>query len=278
MKLAFIVPIPNLNLIEQQEVHLILPHLLDVREDRLGDCYATFCAERASRGQYLILDNGADEFSRPRHTFQGLLDIAASVRAHEVVLPDVQQDAVATVELTRRACAWLVTDAGRTAYAQAQRPRLMFVPQGANFTDWCWAYNELKAVVSRTTAALEGGRPVVGIAKNYDARFDEGLTPCLRYIIGESSDPAPIEIHLLGSPKRLQSFAEIARSYGDRIRSLDTARPLVYAKARCPPHVQGEQQPYPGRDDRFFLDRVDEEFARTCMESFTFMATGHTIT
>lgn len=244
MDISHIAPIPSLGLTLGCKCHLMLPHLLrpETHGERACQQYMKFMVEERFRNKYLIMDNGADEFGASV-PFEQLWNAARALGAHEVVLPDVQHDAEATITATQQACAWLLTTAGRTAFAQLDRPRLMIVPQGRSYAEWTWALDALWHMVNHTTAILDGLPPVVGIAKNYGDVI--GTHRLLSYV------PPGYDIHLLGSPKRVEVLRECVRDF--RIRSMDTARAMVFAQL-------GREwgSIYPGRPERYFTEPIED--------------------
>lgn len=244
MKVALIPPGPDLQRFATTGTHLILAQELD--EVEYHDFYK-YC------GGYRILDNGADEreYGLPVST---LLDLAQGINlVNEIVLPDVQQDGDATFEATREAMTWLVRG-GRDAYADAQFPQLMIVPQGKDRDEWRTCLARLLELRVGQRNVWGHSTPVIGIAKNHDALCEGGI---LR-LCGDV--PPDFTIHLLGWPRDLIAVSDIALEHRN-VRSIDTARPFVYAKhGILLDHTDGEVPKYPGRDDDYFYEAIPADY------------------
>lgn len=246
MRLALICPIPDLELFAvRSRIHLVLPEYLT---DKV---YFNFYKHRREIGDYLILDNGAHEHDGPL-PMSDLVMWANELRANEIVLPDVQRDTKATVRATRAALDWL--DVSRPAFEEAGSPVMMIVPQGKTMQEWTscrWAM--LKAVHE-----FMGGRkyPVIGIAKHHEDLIIGGVR---RLVADTCSWHSRASIHMLGWPRDLNSIAFTELDY-PMIRSIDTARPLVFAKEQMSPASEHLPDPnsrkYPSRDSEFFTDAI----------------------
>lgn len=258
MKVAIISPIPNLtSYAGESDVHLTLvQHMASHR-------YREYYLDR-SMHDYVIIDNGADELKTGldvRH----VLHWAQTIRAQEIVLPDVQQSKDETYEATWEACRWLITPEGREAYARANTPRLMIVPQGRNLDEWLLCLDALLNMRVYQGIVWNGDwPPVIGIAKNHDALIPGGI-PELLDAFGDRWGPR-WDLHMLGWPKRLAAVEEALQVY-PRLRSIDTARPLVYARAGIE-IVPGDPAPaYPGRDHMFIDVAIPSEYHRLALSN-----------
>lgn len=247
MKIAYIAPIPELEYTTRSDLHLVLPHVF---KEPFGHRYKEHYRLCRSQGDYLILDNGADEFGKATVRLPAILGHARQMRAQEVVLPDVQQDGEATAAAVETACEWLVTDAGKSAYQAAERPRFMLVPQGRSYDEWFDCFTRIYIATSGALSAI-GVEPdrqllVVGVAKNHDNKVLGGVTR-LVYTLQHLN----VDIHLLGWPKNSASMRSVVDL--DCVRSVDTARPFVYAMhgSTCA-NINGHPNPYPGRGENYF--------------------------
>lgn len=240
MKVALIPPIPDLRrFASESSVHLLLAQLCHI------DPYREYYKERSIDGDYLILDNGADEIGQGMRV-ETLLSIARYVGAQEVVLPDVQQDGAATYAATREACEWLITPEGREAYADAGHPRLMIVPQGRTRDEWLDCFEAMWNMhIYSGRVWNENYEPVVGLAKNHEALIDGGLVALMAEL-----DPT-IDVHLLGWPRRLEAIPDLLVQF-PRIRSIDTARAFVYGRAGISVIPYDEAPTYPERSEDYF--------------------------
>jgi hypothetical protein len=252
MKIAYIAPISELEYTNRSDLHLVLPHLFS---EPFGARYRQHYRRRRSQGDYLILDNGADEFGSATIRLPALLGHARRMRAQEVVLPDVQQDGRATVNAVQEACEWLLTEAGRSAYRSAERPRLMIVPQGKSYDEWVDCFSSIFELTLGTVARIDPDSEyetekdpiVVGVAKNHDKLVLGGVVRLVHTI----KSNLKTDIHMLGWPRSPSSMTQIVRM--DCVRSVDTARPFVYAMNRqTVTSVHGRHRPYPGRMDNYF--------------------------
>jgi hypothetical protein len=252
MKIAIITPIPDLDryATEGSGIHLVLAHLL-------GDpAYYEFYKERRAAGDYLILDNGAHEHARPLKMPE-LLARAERLGAHEVVLPDVQTDSVATLHELMDALYYLRFEHGRVL------PKFMLVPQGSSFKTWLWSLRASWEAMSRN----EFDRPVVGIAKHHNDLVEGGVATFAE----AAREEGFTEIHLLGWPDVVESLGA-ARQRCPWIRSIDSAKPLTYAREGI--HVvmattHGDLH----RADDFFTTQIPIEHERVARANIEYMRT-----
>lgn len=225
MRAILIPPIPELHWAVGQDMHLLLPHLLNTPR------YREFYIERRQLRDYLILDNGADEFGASIN-FEALLGLSASIGAAEIVLPDVQYDAQETVNRTAQALSWLLTDEGTHAWVTAGTPRFMLVPQGITYDGWEWCFRMLEAhsrdFLSRTPVEPPSNPFILGIPKNMDALIHGGTMRLLNRVASPQWEG---RVHLLGWPKRLMTLEEVATRHRLLVRSVDSARPFACAAA-----------------------------------------------
>lgn len=227
-------------------------HLVLAQECHDGN-YFSYYRNRRKNGDYLILDNGADELEAGLG-LSSTLEVGAALRAQEVVLPDVQWDGEQTLENSLRALAWLRTPVGKMAYRKAGRPRLMVVPQGGTNEEWGQIAERLINATRSVMREIDGPSLVVGVAKQYDA-LEGGRSWCcglLRPYLMPAED-----VHLLGWAHRLNDPLDV-RFQHPWVRSIDTAKPLVYAMAGVKADFRANT-PYPLRPDNFF----EAEFPQT---------------
>lgn len=228
---------------EHADHHLLLAHLLDMPE------YVEFYRERARRGDYIILDNGAKELGAGL-SMAKILAGAELVGAKEVVLTDVRYKGAQTVRSAQEQLSWMMTLKGRIAYDNAGCPKLMVVPQGTNPTQWYDCLRALLELVGDVLAVVEDmPDPCVAYAYHYDHLFRGGL-PAL-FDFGRPAE----DIHLLGWTRRLETLEFLAEKC-DYIRSVDSGKPFSYAKAGTP-CLPGSKNP--GRDNNFFTEAVPYE-------------------
>ncbi len=170
--------------------------------------YQTFYQRMVDDGNYVILDNGA--FEGNVVTMEELQLTAALIRAHEVVVPDVQRDASRTLDLYRE----YIRSPMVFQYMH------MVVLQGKNVTEMLTMYRELLEIWKHNHRV--GKRAILGIPKWLGARRHE----VVRAVLMLPSPPKPT-IHLLGyaHPNDLYFPKHLARS----IRSMDTSMPAAAA-------------------------------------------------
>lgn len=256
MKLALITPIPELDRFATlSKVHLVLPEHFD------DDRYLQFYKYRRSVGDYVIMDNGAHEHAGPLPISE-LMMRAVELGPNEIVLPDVQRDAQATLAATSSALEWLTRNT--KAYDAAGRPRLHIVPQGTSMDEWSGCRDALFHLTRNFLAGTSGvvplpRYPIVGIAKHHEDLITGGIT---RLVASCRVHPEinKSQIHLLGWPRRLYAVKEVQQMYPE-VRSVDTARPFTFAKMEVP--VDRPPDPksarYPERDVEYFTDAIPED-------------------
>lgn len=254
--------------------HLCLNHLLS-QNFEMADEYHSYYLERREAGDYIIMDNGADEHSRGA-SLKHVLAAAMQVKAQEIVLPDVQLNSSMTLELTLHALQWLETYEGRVLYNKAGRPRIQVVPQGQTFASWIDCAEILIEEARRVMDKIDGPSIVVAAAKQYHSLFQAGgrggrirqvewLYQCLHQYE---------DVHLLGYPRNAYDVGDIERATPGFVRSVDSAKPAVYAlngiKVSSPSRVL---EAYPLRPDKFFTITAGEK-QETLMEYNIWRFTG----
>lgn len=250
MQVGLIPPIPNLEMIPETGLHLLLSHLLE------HDHYKEFYQWRRAEGDYLILDNSAHEFGAAQG-HELLLANAKELDAQEVVMPDVLFDRRGTLERTKRMLKWITSREGWEYYQDCGMPRFMLVPQGEDRADWVQCLNGLLKLWDNYTYLAPMGieEPVIGISKDYD-----GWRGGLNYLIGHYVAPLRVErnfdVHCLGWPNNLWSLAHVCRNF-PWVRSTDSAKPFVYAKNGILLEPGGDIPKYPRRDDNYFTERLE---------------------
>jgi hypothetical protein len=241
MKAALIPPIPLLHIYGHGDFHLLLSHLMsDAR-------YFNHYADQRKKGSYLVLDNSAHEF-RKGETAGSLREQAVSIRAQEVVVPDVLFDAAGTVESATCALeTWFETTDSQMARLN---PALMYVPQAHNQTEWTTCLMDLvsmhKYIVQRRDIRSDF---VIGISKDYET-WPDGIPGLLR-IAHEVVRSHKAKVHLLGWGRKLWDLGVLAREYS-WVRSTDSAKPFVYAAKGITLEPWKEIPKYPGRSGNYF--------------------------
>jgi hypothetical protein len=264
VKIALIPPIPDLGTFKSTGIHLLLSHLLE------DDRYKKYYSFRRGEGDYLILDNSAHEFGVGNKAEQ-LLAQAKELRAQEVVAPDILFDANGTVEATRAMLVYI--EKHWDVYEEAGSPGLMLVPQGGNRTEWVKCLNNLL----RTWDYIVGHRlmkpPVIGVSKDYDVFVKGGITTLIKEYLNIRT--LGLEVHCLGWPSNLWSLAEVQKEC-PWVRSTDSAKPTVYARAGILLEPGGVVPDYPRRPPDYFevpLDSRQREIAVRNIRVFDAAAT-----
>lgn len=252
MKASVLPPIPNLDLAEGRDFHLTLAHLCEY------DRYVEFYRNEREKGSYIILDNGAHEFQSgegPNH----LLEKAQKIRANEIVCPDFLFDADQTVSLAEKALPIFASEMGmRTLYytgARVQVYRIMLVPQGKTYLSWRRCLHHLLELYYRQAFILP---PVIGLSKDYEM-WDGGLHKLLTVDILPLVRELSLDLHLLGWGRDMKALPVIARDYGSWIRSVDSAKPMVYAMSGVGIIDLFQAPEYPKRPEGYFQRALTPE-------------------
>lgn len=251
MKSIVIAPTAHLevSLWGDQKMHLVLAHLLK------NPVYAEFYRNRRRWGDYLILDNSAHEMGRGQDIL-GLLKLGERLHAQEIVLPDVLFDASGTIQATSDALMTLVSLGIDAIY----QPRWMLVPQGETPIDYSVCLDTLlwKYEIVMQNFPNYFTPPVLGISKDYATTFGQPyFRSIIETVIEYKRTRIPgMSIHLLGWPKPIWDMSDIAREFGDDIRSTDSARVSTFAYHRML-LIPGEDVEYPGRPDDLFSTTFD---------------------
>jgi len=245
-------------------------HLILSREVYASPFYMLHYKAEVDNGAYVILDNSAHETGRG-DPGDVLLQQALLIGAQEIVLPDVLFDARETYRLSRQALRVLAECARQWTHDTLS---VMIVPQAAAVSEWMELLVELvelyAELMSRHPRALP--QPVLGISKDYFSAWDGGI----RRLI-DAGLSLNLDIHLLGWWwKGWEELGQIAREYGTSIRSIDSAKPLVYA-LRGIKLIPGEPLPYVKRPRDFFSRKLTPEqipIATHNVEVFNRLARG----
>jgi ribosomal protein L17 len=261
MKLALIPPIPYVWYAQYSDTHLLLSHLMDNTDH--GRAYTRSYAGLPDQ-HYKILDNAAHELQRGEGITATLRKAQLLKRKiHEIVVPDVQQNGTLTAAYAEGAAKRLIADEEtRELYEEVGQPRLMYVPQGTTFHEWGTCYRALIGVHAQLLSeGVTDEEPVIGLAKKHSQYFP------MKHLL-QFTEHRGMEVHMLGWPG-IDEFLD-ARSC-DHVRSMDTARPFVYAIAgvRLRATMEGVHRPveYFQRAwdlDRGILRENIEVLMRTC--------------
>lgn len=255
MKLALIPPAANFHYALRSNIHLLLTPIMEDPEIGLG--YKSRYGMLNREQHYKILDNGAHEEAEGDGIGHTLRAARALGGVSEVVMPDIQQEAELTIDATRAAVDWLLSDEGIDEYTYGCGPMLHYVPQGHSLTEWTAC---LKAMLEQHERLLHVGlfpkAPVIGIAKKHALIRSDFHAEACRFIQIHSDNKCPI--HFMGwpiganIPKLLDLFPEV--------RSVDTAKPFTLAMEGIDATLP-TWKPLGGRPSKYFHRdiRTDEE-------------------
>lgn len=256
MKTAIISPIPCLKQYATQGdgYHLILASLVQKSRE-----YRDFYADRRQQGDFVILDNDAHE-SGVGQSANSLVALVHDLHPSEIVLPDRLFMGDDTIENSKATMNLLLRECGN------DMPRTMGVPQGRTFEEWFDCARDL----------LKLGVDTIGISKDYEVW--PGSLPMLIKVVGSLvytyAAHMPIQIHMLGWARNLQSLYSVATTDFDttsiQLRGVDSAKPLVYARAGVRLDLANPILPsYPQRPHDFFTsDGIYHDLAMENIHAF----------
>lgn len=206
MQVAIIAPIPLLyKYAIRSKYHMALAHLVLENLD-----YANFYRERSAAGEYVILDNSIIELGEAV-SIDIILEAAARIKAHEIILPDVYRDGMGTLNAI-----------DRVFHHDAEKLKgykLMAVPQGKTMSDWLYCYKK----ILRNFPQID----VIGIPKSTSMFEDDtiGRDNLVQHLYSHGFVKYDKEYHLLGVHN---NPAEILVSSRHKwIRGVDTCLPVL---------------------------------------------------
>lgn len=202
-------------------------------------------------GNKIILDNGAYELGRSV-PFEELWELATSLTypAQELVAPDVLKDGMQTLNLARTTLEFVL----KQPITALPFKSLMFVPQGRDTAEWEACFFSLMRLFAEQTSLPF--TLTIGIPK-HAASFSYGRSQLLRIAIRfRRVAKHPYALHLLGIGEGRAELRALATAYRKHVRTIDSARPAVYAhhNIRIEPGMSHE---YPGRKSDFFEAEFD---------------------
>lgn len=163
----------------------------------------------ASRGDYIILDNGAAEGQAAPD--KQIIDAAKVLRAQEVVAPDVIRDSQATVSRTKTFCSKFESDLVGT--------KVMAVVQGNKLASFRTCVDNLARISKVKIIGIP--RHAIDTLDSKAARID------LANWIMEAY-PLRFGIHLLGTNPKWLHEIKAAVNYSPHVRSVDSSLPFNY--------------------------------------------------
>ena len=221
----------------------MLSHLLEDPD------YANFY--RAESGtSFIILDNSAHERTTG-NPVKELVAQAREIQASEIVIPDKLFDGKATLIQARDSFHWLA-NAKSKSYMSSDW-RWMVVPQGQTWEEYEWCFRQLLKLCRAWENQLGHcwGGWTIGVSKDYEM-FEGGLYRIVSELLEplHTNDPS-IQFHLLGWGRDLWALGEIAQDF-DWVRSVDSAKPYVYAAAGVALYPLANYPAYPKRQPNYF--------------------------
>ncbi len=250
MKAALIPPISQLHTFGVSgKFHLLLSHLLQDVD------YTRHYTYQREKGAYLILDNSAHEHGKGDDP-EALLYNAAALRAQEMVVPDVLEDADGTVESALNALEYWFEK--KDKMIRELNPALMYVPQAKNIDQWVWCFGNLVRMHQYVTGRQKYRTDlIIGVSKDYEVWHDEGLMPILDFL-SMIRNHLKFQVHLLGWGRELWNLEKYAKEF-PWIRSTDSAKPFVYGLAGIKLDAHEVIPEYPKRPDNYFRKRMNDE-------------------
>lgn len=211
MKLAHIVPVGSLEILDQNQYLMCLAHL--VKEN---DEYAQYYKNAASDpGRFVLMDNGAAENSQLSN--KALYECYELIQPDELVLPDVLCDAENTIVQMRKALAYF--DKKHVSC------RYMAVPQGKTLEEWTKCADTMLRTKKINT---------IGVSKFLQMQIGDigvriAALKSLTQLI-KKHRRYDIEVHLLGCSERPWVIAK-ARRDCLFVRGCDSAYGYLCAQA-----------------------------------------------
>jgi len=194
------------------DYHLILAQEVLAHED-----YAAFYRACSRRGDYVILDNGAAESETI--TGDSLRSAYDLVRPAEIIAPDALNNRVTTRELAR-----IFFEHEWVKEARKRGLKVMVVPQGNSWADWCDSLLELYIHEP----------DCIGLSK-FDCEFipdvgSSGRWSAVHKVVEMSLHAYLAEVHLLGLFGSPMELALVPSLYKGRfVRGADSTLPIAAA-------------------------------------------------
>jgi len=213
MDIATIVPIPHLDLVEDDHYHLVITKLMLTKLP-----YYDFYEKRAHEGKFIIVDNGAAEGESA--TIEDVCTVAEALVKHsdsrkcvEIQLPDYFFDKDKTLEKSLEGLE-VVKDRGWEGSIQG-------VPQGRNFREWVECAEEMLKWKEITC---------IGIPKNLVHTGGAlGRLRAIRWMM-DSGAVDKVAIHLLGCWTDPREVGMIYNTVGKYVRGVDSGIATIYAQ------------------------------------------------
>lgn len=219
MRVATIVPVEHVDLVEGDAYKMALAHLAD------RPAYAeAYTRRQGVDSTHVILDNGVIETGEPVY-HAGLLDVAERLRVTEVVVPDDPRSAMKTLALAREFMIEVVYRYADPVERTLEGPRRMIVPHGKTLDEWVMCFHHLTQVVDPHT---------VGISKleRHSHRLVMVEAVVMANGIRAEWGYRPLSIHLLGMEETFAEWsAPRARAAARQVRGIDSGLASFYTAA-----------------------------------------------
>jgi hypothetical protein len=242
--------------------------------------YKRFYATQSLEGAYLILDNSAHE-RQFGEAASILLSQAEELGVSEIVCPDHLFDSDDTIRRTKEALQFFVTNEKRLRQ-MTPIPRMMLVAQGNSLLEYSLCLQGLVKeflAAQKKTAFPLNFLPTIGVSKDYEL-WEGGMHRLLEKTIFPIVETLPdVQIHLLGWGRDLWALRQIVNDFGDRIRSIDSAKPMVYGQAHILLDPAKPVPAYPKRSKYYFITELSKEqlvIVRKNIEVFDAVVSGGT--
>lgn len=233
------IPIPPMSL----QNRFIRPYLFGLAHLLDNQSYGDFFFNRAE-SSYTILDNACYELKQPLE-IDRLVALAVMHRFHELILPDQLWHDKETLLLTVKA---MVTIKERYPEFAASNTRFMLVPQGRS--PYLWGI--CGRMLLEQHELIFGNRPVtIGVPK-VTSQFVGGRQNLIDRHLMRMQEDFDFDIHFLGISENFAELKWLSYHYGAYIRTIDSARPFVFAYAGFGLSPLNEPEKYPGRPEGYF--------------------------
>ena len=232
------IPIPPISLQEK----FMRPSLFALAHLLRNNSYASFFREVAPT-TFCILDNGMYEEQPIK--IQTLVQLALDYSFAEIALPDVLRNDVDTLLLTQDALQYILRNHPRLYNSDT---RFMLIPQGKTPLQWAICFEML---IEEHELRFPRRPFTIGVPKVTN-HFIGGRIRLLSEYILPLKEQYGFQIHLLGIEEFLDEFKIIQDRFGDKIRSVDSARPFVHAVYGQEMSIIFEPKSYPGRPPNYF--------------------------
>lgn len=219
MKLASIVPVPNIERIDEHSVAMYLTHLAPYYKKHTKNCYR-------------ILDNSLIELGDAA-SFADVLSAAQVLGVNEIILPDVFRDGEKTFDIVSKICMDI-----REGKIQKPTYNLMAVCQGSSEKEFAECFDKLLSLPEIHC---------IGIPK-VTTTFTLNGRPGLEHL-WQSCEK---DIHLLGVWENLRELPMY--KHPEKIRSVDTCIPALLSKTTA--CAWSERPP---KTIDLMVDRINED-------------------